>query len=585
MKPNQESIRVAIYARVSGDRQAEEGTIASQVEELQERLRREGLTLDPELCFLDDGYCGATFLRPGLERLRDQAAAGAVDRLYVHCPDRLARKYAYQVLLVEELQRAGVEVVFLNRRLGQSPEDDLLLQMQGMIAEYERAKILERSRRGKLHRARTGQVAVLSGAPYGYRYVSKRDGAGQARYEICLEEARVVRQIFAWVGQERCSLAEVCRRLQQQGIASPRGKSCWERTTVWGLLKNPAYQGRAAFCKTQIGERRQRLRPARGHAETSRRGYSVYDTPERSIFIPVPALISEELFAAVAEQLEENRRRSWQRRRGACYLLQGLVVCRHCGYAYYGKPVSQGAAKGKTRRYAYYRCIGTDAYRFGGQRLCRNKQVRTDMLEEAVWKDVCSLLREPERVEQEYQRRLSGESSAKEHKGKEQLEGLLQKVKRGIARLIDAYSEGLLDKSEFEPRVRRAKERLAELEKQAKVQADLEEQQRELRLVIGRLQEFAERVREGLNGADWSTRREIIRTLVKRVEIGDDDVRVIYRVDVSPFVEGPEGGRLPYCWRSHGPRRGFLHITGRPVRRCANHPPKAHHSIRLRRDS
>ena len=159
-------------------------------------------------------------------------------------------------------------------------------------------------------------------------------------------------------------------------------------------------------------------------------------------------------------------------------------------------------------------------------------------------------------MEQEYQRRLSGESSAKEHKGKEQLEGLLQKVKRGIARLIDAYSEGLLDKSEFEPRVRRAKERLAELEKQAKVQADLEEQQRELRLVIGRLQEFAERVREGLNGADWSTRREIIRTLVKRVEIGDDDVRVIYRVDVSPFVEGPEGGRLPYCWRSPGPQLG-----------------------------
>ena len=134
---------------------------------------------------------------------------------------------------------------------------------------------------------------------------------------------------------------------------------------------------------------------------------------------------------------------------------------------------------------------------------------------------------------------------------------MLQKVKRGIARLIDAYSEGLLDKSEFEPRVRRAKERLAELEKQAKVQADLEEQQRELRLVIGRLQEFAERVREGLNGADWSTRREIIRTLVKRVEIGDDDVRVIYRVDVSPFVEGPEGGRLPYCWRSHRPQARF----------------------------
>ena len=264
MSANQEPMRIAIYARVSGDRQAEEGTIASQVEALQERLRRDGLALDPELCFVDDGYRGATFLRPGLERLRDQAAAGALDRLYVLCPDRLARKYAYQVLLLEELQRGGVEVVFLNRELSQSPEDELLLQMQGMIAEYERAKILERSRRGKLHRARMGQVAVLSGAPYGYRYVCKRDGAGQARYEIYLEEARVVRQIFAWVGQERCSLAEVCRRLQQQGIVSPRGKSVWDRTTVWGILKNPAYRGTAAFCKTQIGERRPRLRPGRG---------------------------------------------------------------------------------------------------------------------------------------------------------------------------------------------------------------------------------------------------------------------------------------------------------------------------------
>lgn len=563
MKREQESVRVAIYARVSGDRQAEEGTIASQVEELQQRLRREGLALDPELCFLDDGYRGSTFLRPGLERLRDQAAAGAIDRLYVHCPDRLARKYAYQVLLVEELRHAGLEVIFLNRELGQSPEDDLLLQMQGMIAEYERAKILERSRRGKLHKARTGHVAVMSGAPYGYRYVCKRDGAGQGRYEICLEEARVVRQLFAWVGQERCSLGEVCRRLEKQGIPSPRGKPHWDRSTVWGLLKNPAYKGTAAFGKTQIGELRKRLRPTRGHEETSRRGYSVYDTPERSVFIPVPALVSEDLFAAVAEQLQENRRHSRERRRGARYLLQGLVVCRHCGYAYYGKPVSRRAAKGRPRHYAYYRCIGSDAYRFGGQRLCQNKQVRTDLLEEAVWNDVCALLQDPSRVEQEYQRRLIGHTSAKEQKGMQQLESLLQKVKRGIARLIDAYSEGLVEKSEFEPRIRRAKERLAELEAEAKVQADLETQERELRLVIGRLQEFAERVQEGLSGADWSTRREIIRTLVKRVEIAEEEVRVTYRVDAVPFVEGPEGGLLPHCWRSHDPSLGCPRIRKR----------------------
>ena len=149
-----DEFRVAIYVRVSSDQQAQAGTIASQIEALRERLAKENLRLEQELNFIDNGYTGATFVRPGLERLRDTAAAGAIVRVYVHSPDRLARKYAYQVLLVDELERCGVEVVFLNRQLGQSPEDDLLLQVQGMIAEYERAKMLERSRRGKLHAAR-----------------------------------------------------------------------------------------------------------------------------------------------------------------------------------------------------------------------------------------------------------------------------------------------------------------------------------------------------------------------------------------------------------------------------------------------
>src|SRR5206468_1158292 len=131
--------------------------------------------------------------------------------LYVLCPDRLARKYAYQYLLLEELRRCGVEVVFLDHASGSSPEDELLLQMQGMIAEYERAKILERCRRGRRHAARQGCVQVLTGAPYGYRYIRKHDGGGQAQYQILEEEARVVRQVFAWVGQDGLSLEAVRR--------------------------------------------------------------------------------------------------------------------------------------------------------------------------------------------------------------------------------------------------------------------------------------------------------------------------------------------------------------------------------------
>jgi site-specific DNA recombinase len=556
MRFAQHHVRVAIYARVSSDQQAEAGTIASQVAALEERVGRDGLALDPELRFLDEGYSGSTLVRPALERLRDLAAAGAIDRLYVHSPDRLARKYAYQVLLVDELQRCGTELVFLNRELGRTPEDDLLLQVQGMVAEYERAKILERSRRGKRHAASRGSINVLSGAPYGYRYIGKQEGAGQARYEIVLEEARVVRQIFTWVGQQRCSIGDVCRRLKAQGTLSPKGKPSWDRTTVWGILKNPAYRGAAAFGKTQIGEVRKRLRAQRGRPDQPRRAYSVYDTPERGIPIAVPALVSDELFAAVAEQLGENQRRQRQGARGARYLLQGLLACQHCGYAYYGKRVSPRAAQGNNRRYAYYRCIGTDAYRFGGQRICDNKQVRTDLLEEAVWHDVCALLKDPGRVEAEYERRLHQKDSDKESKGGRQLETLIQKVKRGIARLIDAYGEGLVDKEEFEPRVQAFRERLNRLEAESQEQQALEAQERELRLVIGRLQEFAARVQAGLEEADWSTRREIIRALVKRVEIGAEEVRVVYRVSLAPFAEGPGGGLLPGCGRGDLPPAG-----------------------------
>jgi len=324
--------QVAIYARVSSEQPAEAQTIASQGAALRERVAAEGLVVPEAMQFLDDGYSGATLIRPALERLRDVIAAGAVDRVYVHSPDRLARKYAYQVVLVEEFRRAGVEVIFLNRALGQSPEDDLLLQVQGMIAEYERAKIIERHRRGKRHAARTGAVNVLSGAPYGYRYVAKSAGGGQARYEIIPDEAHVVHQVFDWVGRDRLTIGEVCRRLTQAGERTRTGKTVWDRSAVWGMLKNPAYTGTAAFGKTRQEPLRPRLRAQRGRPLQPRRAVSTVDVP-REDWLPilVPALVELEVFAAVQEQLRENQRHARQSRRGALYLLQGLLQCHQCG--------------------------------------------------------------------------------------------------------------------------------------------------------------------------------------------------------------------------------------------------------------
>ena len=225
----------------------------------------------------------------------------------------------------------------------------MLLQVQGMIAEYERAKIMERCRRGKQHAARRGSVNVLSGATYGYRYIDKHEGGGEARYQVVAEEARVVQKIFGWVGQERCSIGEVCRRLKGEGVPTRTGKSAWDRSVVWAVLKNPAYKGTAAYGKTgQGGFKPQRLRPQRGRPEHPRRPVSRVDTSSKDqILIEVPGLVNEELFEAVQAQLEENRQRRRDRPGGGRYLLQGLVVCKRCGYGCYGKPTSRASAKGK----------------------------------------------------------------------------------------------------------------------------------------------------------------------------------------------------------------------------------------------
>jgi len=546
--------QVAIYARVSSDQQAEEGTIESQVAALRKRVELDKQSLSEELTFVDEGYSGANLIRPGLEQLRDWVALNGLGRLYVHSPDRLARRYAYQVLLMDEFQQAGVEVVFLNRELGRSPEDDLLLQVQGMIAEYERAKILERSRRGKRHAARSGDVAVLSGAPYGYHYITKQEGDGKASYRVIPEEAQVVQQIFRWVGQERCSIGEVCRRLQKAGIPTRTGKPAWDRSTVWAMLKNPAYKGLAAYGKTKQGPMKPRLRAQRHCPDHPKRPKSVTNRPqEKWLLIPVPALIDEAVYEAVQAQLQENRRRARQRKRGARYLLQGLLVCTQCRYALYGKPVSNKTARGKKRDYAYYRCIGTDAYRFGGERVCDNLQVRTDKLDQYVWEEACALLRDPERLSNEYQRRLQIPDGA--HQNMQVIRNQISRKRRSIARLIDSYTEGYIEKQEFEPRIQRLRQRLTELEAQAKQKAREQAQQAELQQVITRLEEFSAKVKDNLEEADWLTKRDLMRTLVKQVEVGKEDVTIVFRVTPDPFVVDPDRGisssnqgDLQHCW-------------------------------------
>ena len=525
------TIRPAFYARVSGEQQAAAHTIESQIAVLSERSRSDGMPVPPERQFVDDGYSGATLIRPALDRLRDLVNVGAIDRIYVHSPDRLARNYAYQVLLLDEWLRRGVEVVFLNRPLGQSPEDDLLLQVQGIVAEYERAKIMERSRRGKKHAAQRGSLNVMSGAPFGYRYVSVREGEGQARFELVAEQARVVQQIFSWIGRDRCSLAEVCSKLHKASTPTATGKPIWSREAVWHVLQNSAYMGQAAYGKTHMMPRgkNSRLRSARGHPTEPRRTKAPKPADRQEwVFVAVPALVDEALFRAAHAQLKENRSRARQGRRTPGYLLQGLTCCAKCGYAYYGKTLRQLGAGRQMRDFLYYRCSGSDGYRFGGERICSNAQLQGNILETTVWSEVCKLLMNPQRVELEPRdRTLNGTLLD----NLEALRSQKTKLEHAVERLIDSFAEGLIEKDQFAARMARTKSRIADLDSRIRAYAGDVDQREHLRVAMERLRELAATIGPELGSADWQRRREIIRTVVHRIDIDTDVIKIIFRIN------------------------------------------------------
>ena len=317
----------AIYTRVSSNQQREAHTIASQTAALVEWAATLELEVPQQWIFEDEGYSGATLERPGLEQVRDLAAAGDIQVVLIHSPDRLSRKYAYQVLLIEEFGRHGVETRFLNGPSNATAEDQLLVQFQGMIAEYERAQILERSRRGKRHRARAGEISVLGGAPYGYRYVRKRED-NPAAYFIIDAEARVVRDVYEHYIVTGWSIAAITRWLNEQGVPTRKVGTRWERSTVWAMPRNPAYRGTACFGKTRRALRQRVTRPLRLRGGVASRDSASHERPrEEWIEIPVPAIVGESTFARAQQLLHYNAAdpRSYLLRSGS-----GVTLAEQC---------------------------------------------------------------------------------------------------------------------------------------------------------------------------------------------------------------------------------------------------------------
>jgi len=416
----------AIYARVSSDKQKEQNTIASQTAALIAFAGERQFEVPREWVFEDDGYSGASLIRPGLERVRDLAAEGLIQAVLVYAPDRLSRRYAHQVLLIEELARAGVETLFVRAPRGSTPEDELLLQFQGMIAEYERAQILERSRRGKRHRARQGEVGVLSGAPFGYRFIRKTDHSA-AYYQINEEQALVVRRMFELYVVHGLSINAIARLLNEQAIPTCKRRGRWERSTVWGMLRNPAYKGQACFGKTMIAPRQRVTRPIRMRGGSAPRNSASHERPrEEWITIAVPPIVSEETFALARERLETNKVYA-PRRTITPSVVQGLVSCSKCGYALY-----RTSTRSSARKIYYYRCLGSDAYRHLGKFICDNRPVRQDLLDEVVWTEIVRLLEDPQLIQNEIDRRLAAARKADPTKRREEA------LRRELVRIVRA---------------------------------------------------------------------------------------------------------------------------------------------------
>ncbi|MCP4143618.1 MAG: recombinase family protein [Chloroflexi bacterium] len=521
-----ETLITGVYARVSSSKQREEKTIESQVASLSKYAQEQGYRVASDYIFRDDGYSGSVLVRPGLERLRDLGSEGQLDVILIYSPDRLSRKYAYQVLLLEEFNRNGVEVVFINSPQATTPEEALLLQFQGMISEYERAQITERSRRGKKHKAKCGLVNALSKAPYGYRYIKKGESTC-ATYEVVEREAETVREIYRLYAEELLSLGAIARYLGEQGVPTRTGKKKWSSQTIYNMIKNPAYKGTACYGKTERTVSQRINRTTRRKGGFPKRASSRPCNPKEWIEIPVPCIVSAETFALAAERLKRNKRQS-ARNTKVFTLLQGFLVCKECGYSLY-KSIS-----GKNK---YYRCLGSDNNRFPDGRVCNSHPIRQDYLDELIWENIIGFLDNPLLIGEELERRRQEVLNSKPTQmRRETLKNETARATEAMKKLLDAYQEGLVELDELRSRMAVLKKRTSKLNSELQsLEAKVIEQRYFMELSL-KIEDFSKSLRASAKSLGVLERRKILKLVVKDVLVGEEEITIRHSIPLAGAI-------------------------------------------------
>lgn len=504
----------ALYARVSTEKQEKQETISSQLDALKQFAADKGFQVFNK--YIDEGYSGELIDRPALDRLRDDAKNKSFDVVLIHSPDRLSRKLSYLFIVQDELKKYGVNIIYLNRpENNDTPEDNLLNGIQGLIAEYEKAKILERTRRGKLHKAK--QNIILGGhAPYGYKYIPKNSSNSHGYYEIVPNEAETVRIIFDLLVNQHLSIRGIVKKLTMLGIKPRRGNK-WQTSSVYRILSNETYTG-VTYYNKHVSVEPQNNGKYRKIKNSGRR----LRPKEQWVTILLPEnlkIIDRNTFEIAQQQLLKNSQLS-PRNTKHQYLLRGMIKCGNCNSLYRGEP-----SHGKR----YYRCSNRTK-NFPFPKTCPSSLIKADTIENAVWNKLCETISNPNLIACAIPQ-LQNIKKCK--KNEQELNSINEKIQNLIhekERIIDAFREGIISKNELKSQLAKIEKKRESLEEQKKLNKNLD---LPTETIISSIYDYCNLIAKYLKNADFDSKRYILSMVVSNITLLNRTATIIACLPVA----------------------------------------------------
>ncbi len=510
--------RIAAYARVSTKNQEKEDTVKSQIKAIETFLSKQKIKIIPESVYVDEGFSGSTLARPSLDKLRDAVAAYEHEKVFIFDPDRLARSYVHQVILIEEFEKFNCSIEFIRRPIGKTSDEHLLLQMQGVIAEYERAKITERTRRGKMHKMLEGKL-VTGHRTFGYKYFPK-SVERPAHYKVVKEEAEVVRKMYDWYTSEKTSLRSIALQLNEAGIKTVKD-NIWRSSSIHFVLQNTMYTGTGFAHKIKC------VLPKDRPLEKVYRKYpkSGKQIRPREEWIPFscPAIINEEIFEIAQERFEHNKKLSARRTKKE-YLLSGLIKCPKCK--------RRMTVSGRTMKYfcSYTRkATAIDS----GNPVCKNDvKISVEELDKLVWQEVVKMVKKPKNLKR-YFNKYSGQIVPRASKGLSVLEKKKEKAGTSLNRVNSLFIRGMIDETEHKKQHKVFSDKIHIINKQIEKNSKDYLKEKEIEQILSSFSSFSKTIKLQLDSTNFLTKRSIIEQLVKSVIIAAKSITIEFAAPVE----------------------------------------------------